>query len=96
MVPYLKKLECQTNLEDEVRPKGGGLFIGIVEQQLPTDIKKRVRAEDSFSLHLYFLRCFSFSIICLNTLGSTLNTAESCRQDDCTESSSGILDRREE
>ncbi len=45
MVPYLKKPGCQTNLEDEVQPKGRGLFIGIVEQQLPTAVKKTVRAE---------------------------------------------------
>lgn len=51
MVPYLKKLECQTNLQDEVQPKGGGgLFIGIVEQQLPTAMKTRVRAEPFQSL----------------------------------------------
>lgn len=103
MVPYLKKPECQTNLEDEVQPKGRGLFIGIVEQQLPTAIKKSVRAEPFHFFSLLFsppvflsVLFFSFSIICLATLGSSLNTAERCRQKDCTKSSSRILDRREE
>lgn len=61
MAPYLKKPVCQTNLEDEVQPKGRGLFIGIVEQQLPTAIKRRVRAfiSSTSSLHLYFFLCFS-------------------------------------
>lgn len=65
MVPYLKKPECQTNLEDEVQPKGRGLFIGIVEQLMPTATKKRVRnfiSSACFPLHLYFFLCFSFPL----------------------------------
>lgn len=82
MAPYLKKPVCQTNLEDEVQPKGRGLFIGIVEQQLPTAIKRRVRAEPFNFSNLFFsppvLLSVLFSssyIICLNTLVSTINTA---------------------
>lgn len=48
VAPYLKKPVCQTNLEDEVQPRGRAFFIGIVEQQLPTAIKRRVRAEPFF------------------------------------------------
>ena len=76
MVTYLEKPECQTNLEDEVQPKGRGLFIGIVEQ-MPAAPKKRVVAK---AFHFYNLLVFpplsasviffSYSIICLDTLRS--------------------------
>ena len=70
MVVYLKKPECQTNLEGEVQPKGRGLFIGIVEQQLPAAIEGRVRAEPfHFSSLLcppVFLSVLFFSLVPLS------------------------------
>lgn len=72
VAPYLKKPLCQTNLEDEVRPKGRGLFIGVVEQQTPAAIKRRlgmkpfIRANPS-SRHLYFFPCFSLPLLLVST-----------------------------
>lgn len=84
MARYLEKPQCQINLGDGVQPKGRGLFIGAVEQQLPTAITAGQGRPLSFLLSapVFLSVCppaLLFSTLCLATLGSTLSTAERCK-----------------